>query len=228
MIARFYQGLQASLLSYSIPLVVIMHMVGIVGLLSPFQEFFRLLTPFNLAVSAFLLWLNHADRSLSFFMFALTVFTLGFGVEFLGVQYGFIFGDYSYGSTLGPKLFGVPVIIGLNWLLVIYCIAVLTDSLAIHILPKILLGAFLAVLMDALIEPVAIRFDFWSWKGGVVPVQNYIGWFIVSMAMLFFFHLYRVKSENRLALPYYFVQLFFFLVLASAKSVFSFLGVILY
>mgnify|MGYP000848338629 CR=1 FL=1 len=228
MIARLYRGLRVTITPYSVPVVVAMHLVGIIGLLSPFQDYFRLLTPFNLVVSAFLLWLNHADRSTSFLMFALTVFTLGFGVEFLGVQYGFIFGHYSYGSTLGPKLFGVPIIIGLNWLLVIYCIGVLTESLTLRTLPKILLGAFLAVLMDTLIEPVAIRFDFWSWKGGVVPMQNYIGWFIVSAAMLTFFHVYRVKSENKLALPYYFVQLFFFLVLASAKSVTSFFGIILY
>ncbi len=228
MIARIYQGLQATLTQYSMSILIVMHVIGIVGLLTPFQEYFRLLTPFNLLTSGFLLWLNHGDRSLSFFMFALTVFVLGFGVEFLGVQYGFLFGSYSYGTTLGPKLFGVPIIIGLNWLLVVYCIAVLTGSLNIPAYGKILLGAFLAVLMDTLIEPVAMRFDFWSWKYEVVPVQNYIGWFIVSAAMLFFFHLYKVKTENKLALPYYFIQLFFFLILALIPKITNFLLAIWY
>ena len=228
MIARIYQGLQTTITEYAMLILVMMHLVGIVGLLTPFQEFFRLLTPLNLLTSGFLLWLNHGDRSRSFFMFALTVFILGFGVEFLGVQYGFLFGSYSYGATLGPKLFGVPVIIGLNWLLVIYCIAVLTGSLNIPAFGKIILGALLAVLMDTLIEPVAMRFDFWSWKNGIVPVQNYIGWFIVSAAMLFFFHVYKVKSENKLALPYFFIQLFFFLILTSAPRVTTLVVAILY
>lgn len=212
----------------SLSILVVMHIVGIVGLLTPFQEYFRLLTPFNLLTSGFLLWLNHGERSLSFFKFALTVFVLGFGVEFLGVQYGFLFGSYTYGATLGPKLFGVPVIIGLNWLLVVYCIAVLTGSLPIPVFAKIFLGSFLAVLIDSLIEPVAMRFDFWSWKNGVVPVQNYIGWFIVSAIMLFFFHAFKVKAENKLALPYYFIQLFFFLILATSPGITTFLVAILY
>ncbi|MBX2946702.1 MAG: carotenoid biosynthesis protein [Cyclobacteriaceae bacterium] len=228
MIARLYKSLQVTICPFSLPLVVVMHVVGIVGLLSPYQELFRLLTPLNLVASAFLLWINHADRSASFLLFAFIVFVLGFAVEVVGVQYGFIFGQYTYGSTLGPKVFGVPVIIGLNWLLVIYCIGVLTESLTLPVLPKILLGAFLAVLMDTLIEPVAIRFDFWGWQNGVVPLQNYIGWFIVSAAMLAFFHAFKIKAENKLALPYYFVQLFFFLILASAKSVTAFFGLILY
>ena len=216
MIARIYQRFSTLLLPYSVTLVALLHIVGIIGLLSPFETYFRLLTPFNLIACGFVLWINHSENSGGFRWFLLTVFVLGFVVEYLGVTYGWIFGQYSYGATLGPKLAGVPVIIGLNWLLIIYCVSVLTDLLPMPLSAKVVSGATLAVLIDTLMEPVAMRYDFWSWHQGSVPVQNYLGWFTVSLVMISVYHVFRVKAENRLALPYYFIQLFFFLVLVVA------------
>lgn len=166
--------------------------------------------------SAVILWINHRERNREILWFSILVFALGFVVEFVGVRYGIIFGQYSYGSTLGPKLFNVPIIIGLNWLLVMYCIASLTDSLKIPTIMKIITGSLLAVAVDWLIEPVAMHFDFWTWKDGVVPVQNYMGWFFTSTVMQTAYHLLHVKAENKLALSFYFTQLFFFLILNIA------------
>ena len=39
------------------------------------------------------------------------IFWTGIFVEFLGVNYGLLFGEYLYGRNLGPKLFGVPFLI---------------------------------------------------------------------------------------------------------------------
>jgi putative membrane protein len=208
-----YLRVTNTLAQHSIVGLLLMHAVGILGMISPFQTYFRLLTPVNLLICGFLLYLNHRDANRNFFAFAAFTFVFGFLVEFLGVNYGFFFGDYSYGKTLGPKLLNVPIIIGLNWLLIIYCVATLTDSLRIPTVVKIFLGAALAVFIDWLIEPVAMRYDFWSWANDTVPLQNYIGWFFTSLVMMTAYHLLRVNSENRIALPYYFIQLGFFLVL---------------
>jgi putative membrane protein len=213
MIARIYRGVSSWLHAYSLHLLISMHLVGIAGLLSPVQEYFRLLTPFNLMVSAFLLWIHHTDRSRNFILFSVSVFMLGFLVEFIGVNTGMIFGAYRYGASLGPKIFNVPVIIGLNWLLIIYCIASLVDSIRMATWKKILLGSTLAVLMDTLIEPVAMQYDFWSWNSNQIPIQNYIGWFATSLIMFRLYYLFKAKADNRLALGYYFIQLFFFLSL---------------
>jgi len=190
-----------------------MHVVGIVGLLSPYQEIFRLLTPVNLMVSAVLLWWNHTDRSIRFVWASALIFFFGFFVELAGVHTGLIFGEYRYGATLGPKLMGVPVIIGLNWLLIIYCIASLLETIRTPIWLKVISGSVLAVLIDMLIEPVAMKYDFWTWADYIVPIQNYIGWFITSVVMFSILYLFKVKTENRIALGYYFIQLFFFLIL---------------
>lgn len=211
--ARVYQGLHTLVQSYSLSILVLMHVVGIVGLLSPYQHIFRLLTPVNLMVSAVLLGLNHTDRSIRFVWASALIFFFGFIVEWIGVHTGFIFGEYRYGATLGPKLMGVPVIIGLNWLLIMYCIASLLETIKIPIWLKIISGSVLAVLIDMLIEPVAMKYDFWTWTDYIVPLQNYIGWLVTSMIMFSVLYLFGVKTENRIALGYYFIQLFFFLIL---------------
>ncbi len=210
---QYYFRVSALVSAYSLWLVLLLHAVGIVGMLSPWQQFFRLLTPFNLIFCGVLLWLNHRDQKTELIRFAAFVFFLGYIVEFVGVHTGVVFGDYTYGATLGPRLFGVPVIIGLNWLLITYSVSVLTDGFKLPVATKVVLGALLAVGIDWLIEPVAMRYDFWSWQNGYVPLRNYIGWFFTSLVMLTSYHALGVKSENKLALPLYLTQLIFFLVL---------------
>jgi putative membrane protein len=216
MIRHYYLRISSLITDYSIWILGVIHLVGIVGLLSPFQEYFRLLTPFNLVISAVFLWTNHREKKIEIVLFSAFVFLLGYLIEFIGVKYGFVFGQYRYGQTLGPKLFSVPVIIGLNWLLVMYCVASLTESLRTSVIIKVIIASLLALAMDWLIEPVAMRFDFWNWQNNVVPFQNYVGWFVTSVIMQSAYHILKVKAENKLALPYYFIQLFFFLVLNLA------------
>jgi len=216
MFRNYYFRFSTLITPYSIWIVGLLHVVGMVGMLSPFQEYFRLLTPLNLLTSALILWVNHRERNREMLWYSIFIVVLGFLVEYIGVRFGIIFGSYTYGATLGPKLFNVPIIIGLNWLLVMYCIATLTDSLKIPTGIKIMIGASLAVAVDWLIEPVAMHFDFWSWKDGIVPFQNYVGWFFTSVIMQSAYHLLKVKAENKLALPFYFAQLFFFLILNIA------------
>ena len=46
------------------------------------------------------------------------IFFVGIFVEYLGVNYNLIFGDYEYGKNMGPKFFGVPFLIGVNWIII--------------------------------------------------------------------------------------------------------------
>lgn len=214
MIARLYQGFNYSLTEYSVHIFALMHGVGVIGLLSPWSTFFQLLTPLNLLVSAYVLVINQEHQSLRFLYYAALVFILGFFVEVVGVQTGMIFGDYTYGQTLGIKLFGVPLLIGLNWLLVMYSVAVLTDKFNLPVLVKILLGATLAVFLDLFIEPVAVHFDFWRWTSVNVPLQNYIGWFFTASFFQALYHGFKLKIENKVAIPYLITNLIFFIILS--------------
>ena len=45
---------------------------------------------------------------------------LGFFIEVIGVKTGFIFGSYYYGAAMGIKILAVPLLIGLNWSILVY------------------------------------------------------------------------------------------------------------
>ena len=36
------------------------------------------------------------------------------------------------------------------------------------------------VLLDIIIEPIAIKLDFWTWADVAVPIQNYVMWFFTA------------------------------------------------
>lgn len=87
------------------------------------------------------------------------------------------FGHYSYGETLGFKYEDVPIIIGLNWYLLAYISTDLSARTKFPLFVKVILGALFMTAIDYLIEPIAIRFGFWFWHSGQIPLSNYVGWF---------------------------------------------------
>lgn len=199
--------------NWPLALLLILHAVGIIGLASPLASYFQLLTPLNLIISVYLLGITSASRNTGFFLFIVAVFLLGYLAEWIGVHYQWLFGVYSYGATLGPQLADVPVIIGINWLIIIFSVGNIMNLFEISKAFKIILGAGLAVLLDIFIEPVAIHFDFWSWENVSPPLQNYTGWFIVSSIMLLIFFQLHDRQVNKTAIAFYFIQLGFFVLL---------------
>jgi uncharacterized membrane protein len=73
-------------------------------------------------------------------------------------------------------------------------------------------GAFLMVLLDFFIEPIAVELDFWSWQHGHIPFQNFLAWFIISFALLIVFHRIEIDKKNPIAFPFYAIQLLFFIL----------------
>ena len=133
--------------------------------------------------------------------------------EGLGVNYGLIFGSYSYGDALGWKIWGVPWLIGVNWAILVICTAAIADHLQEQLWMKILLGVGLMLLLDAVIEPIAPILDFWTFEGGTAPSQNYLGWFLVALPLHVFYHLFKVKLEGTFTHHLYLLQVLFFTLL---------------
>jgi putative membrane protein len=140
-----------------------------------------------------------------------------FAIELVGVQTGAIFGQYTYGDTLGKRFLGVPIIIGLNWVIVIMAASEAANLLKVALVPKLFIAAFLAVLLDFLIEPVAAKLGYWYWSGGIIPVQNFIAWFVLSFILAAGYYIFRISSGNRLSIHFYISQLIFFGALNFVK-----------
>jgi len=101
--------------------ILVLHGVGILGLSLPeYQDWFLALTPVQLLSSLLIILLFHRGWNDSFPIFAAAAFWIGFGAELIGIHTGYLFGDYVYGPTLGPKLWDVPIIIGVNWFILAY------------------------------------------------------------------------------------------------------------
>ncbi|HQW84187.1 MAG TPA: carotenoid biosynthesis protein [Ferruginibacter sp.] len=214
-------------------IAVLFHTIGLVGLLYFDKTFFLAATPFNLLLSFVLLIWTQKEKNIYFLLFFISCFIIGVLVEVIGINTGILFGDYKYGDTLGYKIWNVPVLIGINWFIIIYCcgisvytllmkmiVRVAADSgktpAAMKALSVIIDGATLAVFFDWLMEPVAIKLGYWSWNvDGSIPVLNYICWFIVSVLLLSIFHFTKFNKQNKFAVNLLLIQLMFFLLLRT-------------
>lgn len=191
-------------------LLTAMHLAGVIGLsIESSRQLFQMLTPFNLIATAAILLHFEKFKSIRYFLFILITFLLGYTAEVIGVKTGLIFGNYSYGQTLGFQILDVPLIIGLNWVLLIY----LTRSAASKMTSApVLIAVYASLIMvglDLLIEPVAIRFDFWSWENNI-PLQNYIGWFLLSFVIQLLGIKIFPQSNNKLVLRILVLEFIFF------------------
>lgn len=190
-------------------------------------------TPIHLLLMATLLLYTQTQFNLYTVLFFLVCVGAGIGVEIVGTSTGYLFGEYRYGTVLGPGIKNVPYIIGINWFIIIYCCGVAVHSLLnslsqklaeemerparqIKALSVIVDGATLAVVFDWLIEPVAVKLGYWTWLGdGQIPLFNYISWFVISMLLLLIFHLLPIQKQNKFAINLLLIQAMFFLLLRT-------------
>ena len=214
-------------------IAILFHTIGLAGLLFFNQSFFLAATPVNLLLSFALLIWTQTDKNLYFFLFLAACFTVGIIVEVIGVNTGFLFGDYVYGKVLGPGIKGVPILIGVNWFLIIYCCGISIHTLlmkainrvaadtgktpmTLKALSVIIDGATLAVFFDWLMEPVAVKLGYWVWNGdGSIPMLNYISWFVISLLLLAVFHFTKFNKQNKFAVNLLLIQGMFFLLLRT-------------
>lgn len=192
--------------------LVIFHAVGFWGLLfSGEQERFQMLTPLNLMITYGLLFAFHRHWNVAFFVFAAVVMVAGFLAEVIGVHTGLLFGSYTYGEAMGLKLLEVPLLIGVNWLMLVYTTGHIANYTRLHWVVKAVIGALLMVVLDFFLEPVAMQFDFWDWQSGHIPASNFASWFGLALFLQLYFQRASIYKKNKLAPFVYLVQLLFFI-----------------
>jgi bisanhydrobacterioruberin hydratase len=214
-------------------LAILFHFFGLTGILFWDKNFFIQSTPVNLLLMFVLLVWTQEERNKQFFLFAATAFVMGFAAEVIGVNTGLLFGDYTYGKVLGLKWAGVPLLIGINWFVIIYCSGISISMLLMKMIYKVSAqarqppmalkalsliadGATLAVFFDWMLEPVAVKLGFWQWNGdGTIPVYNYLCWFVISTGLLTIFHFCKFSKQNKFAVNLLLIQMMFFLLLRT-------------
>jgi uncharacterized membrane protein len=113
-------------------------------------------------------------------------------IENLGVLTGFPFGRYYFAGLMGPKLFNVPVLLGLAYIGMAYVSWTLARLIAghadaqapgTHLLMLPTVASFIMVAWDLAQDPVwATVLHGWVWLDGGpwfgVPISNYLGWYL--------------------------------------------------
>ena len=194
-----------------IGIIILFHLVGSVGLAIPSTKaYFLSLSSYNLLLSFLVVLIAPGLKRLRFYLFVLFVFLIGYSVEWIGVHTHYIFGIYSYGKNLGFKLSGIPLIIGINWVVLILVTHSISLKFLNHRIFTPVLAAIFMVGLDILIEPVAIKSDYWSWFENQIPVFNYVCWFFISLIIHFIYRKIRLTEQNTVYNCIYIVLVVFF------------------
>jgi putative membrane protein len=111
---------------------------------------------------------------------------VGFMSEIVGVATGIPFGRYHYTATLGVAVADVPLVMVAAWFVLLSYAWSIASALVQHRWLVRLLVAVLMTSFDLLIDPVAIGpMRLWEWEQSGpyygIPLQNFLGWFIVSL-----------------------------------------------
>lgn len=193
----------------------IIFFVGIIGhLYDPLRNLMLLLTPATLLLTGLIvLFYSYKTSTNNFLLWAVFTYTITFILEVIGVKTGLIFGEYNYGSTLGIKLFDVPLIIGFNWVFVILGSISISRLMTSNLFLSALISAFIAFVFDLILEPIAIKLDYWTWAEGIIPIQNYLAWFVIALISALGFGYLKVKVISKISLHYLLVQFLFFVTL---------------
>jgi putative membrane protein len=218
---------------WAVGVALLFHVSGAIGILcTPYKNWFVQNTPVNLLLMAVLLFVTQPGHKGKMMLFAAIAFAGGMAAEITGVNTGLLFGSYHYGSVMGMQLKGVPLLIGVQWFVVVFTSAIIINRLhhwieqqyhkaglmphkTLMALSSVADAALLATFFDYVMEPVAVKLGFWYWHGGGIPLYNYVCWFAVSALQLWILRLMPVQ-HNRFAVHLFIIQLLFFIVLRTA------------
>jgi len=116
----------------------------------------------------------------------------GYLIEYAGVKTGYPFGEYLYTDKLQPQLFNVPVAISLSWVIVVVSsFLIVYSENGKNLFTKVIYSSLIVLGLDLMLEPFAAFINqFWIWREGFVPIQNYVSWFVI--AIIFSTLLYRL------------------------------------
>jgi len=130
----------------------------------------------------------------------------------VSLRTGFPFGHYIFTDLMGPKLFGLPILLALayvgmgylSWVLGLVILNCQNEPLSgrkVVLLP--LAASVVMTTWDLSMDPVWAGIDHaWVWRDGGsfygVPISNFFGWFLT---VYIFYQLFALYLGNRVSIP---------------------------
>ena len=195
--------------SYLLYFLILVYVSGSIGfVVNP--PFFSPFTPYTLLLTCFVFLIHSPLADKKFVIAFFSIAFLGFIIEVIGVKTGLIFGKYSYGNGLGIKLLDVPLIISINWAMLICAGIRIVSSIFANKIKVLVVAALLVTGIDLLIEQVAPKLNFWQFEGGLPGIHNYLGWIGVAFFISYFFYPTIIKGNRTVSLLILILQIIFF------------------
>lgn len=192
----------------------ILYVVGFFGSIMPaYKATFLSLSPITLCLSFIAIVLSIKPPKTPTFLFLVFAGVVGFIAEFIGVNTGLLFGSYRYLTNLGVKIAGVPLIISVNWSILTIGAAHYAMIISQNKRMRIALAATFMLIFDIIMEPVAIKSQFWVWEGGDIPIYNYVCWFIIGFILQFIYFSKIKDTPNKVFIALFTMMLLFFILL---------------
>jgi putative membrane protein len=137
-------------------------------------------------------------------VFAGICLAIGNVVENVGIATGFPFGHYQFLEVMGPRIFSVPILLGLAYIGMAYVSWTLACTLLgsssrrnglLGILAPPAVASFVMVSWDIAQDPVwSTYLRAWVWRDGGtwlgVPLSNFAGWYGTAFTIYLLFTMY--------------------------------------
>ena len=193
-----------------IAVLAIWHLVGIIGFHSDFFYLFSILTPLNMMLSFWVLYVT-SKKSEKLKAILLLTYFIGLAVEVIGINTGIPFGTYVYLEGLGPKIMDTPWVMGLNWVVVSWAAVQSASYLSTQSkFYKWAISIVIMLIIDLVMEPVAPDLRMWIFAGSGPGLMNYLGWGLTSAAIQILLVREVDNHKNHTALAIILLQIIFF------------------
>ena len=103
--------------------------------------------------------------------------------------------------------------IGFNWLMLSYTTWDMVGRIKFPVAFRVITAAILMVVFDFIMEPVAIKMGMWAWDGDVIPLKNYLAWFVISLLFFMLAAFMKIEIRNKVSVPLWLILFSFFVLL---------------
>lgn len=199
--------------------LMIVYMASLIGFTTPHQQAWYLYyTPYFLLLNLVMLLLYQRQWNRYAGFFGGIVLITAALVEGIAVYSNTLSGNYSFQTSLGYQIAGVPLIIPIYWLIIIGSTAIL----AAKVVPKssvgrVLIGTSLTLILTITIQQVANNLNFWFLAPEQLWQYILVQGIVATLLHLLFVH-WKVSSNNRIAGYVYGGLLIFFIGVISFLS----------
>lgn len=160
----------------------------------------------SLVILSFIIRTNKKKLT-AFFLWTITAFFGIYLLQVFSINNNIIFGSCWFGGTFSHQIAGVPYIISIFWIVILFSAIALASKITSINFLRILFSSIFVVILDLFLEPVAMKLDYWQWENKSVPLQNYVIWFIISIIFSTFLIIFKLEPRSFVGRSFFLIQL---------------------